>query len=119
VALRPVSYYFKEQDRARNPERNIGFVAQDVEPVLPNLVSGQGDEMRSPDYAGMSVVAIGAIQEQQKIIAAQEKQIAAQQEKIAALTDRLGRLERLLSQITADAAPLSDAGAQHLRANGR
>ena len=49
--------------------KSLGFVAQDLNDVLPELVLYQEDaDQYSVNYAGMSVVAIKAIQEQQEII---------------------------------------------------
>ncbi|GMU24399.1 MAG: hypothetical protein AMXMBFR13_44730 [Phycisphaerae bacterium] len=91
-----VSYYFKEQDRARNPERNMGFIAQDVEPVLPNLVSGRGDAMRSLDYSGMSVVAIGGIQELRR---EKDAELREQQAEIASLRNEVSELRAQLAAV--------------------
>ena len=66
-----------------NKIQSIGFLAQDVQPIFPEVVSKQ--EIEDPnaemkevygiDYAGMSVIAIKAIQEQQKIIEQLTKRI--------------------------------------------
>lgn len=113
-SLRPVSYYLVNQDRAREPDRNIGLVAQEVQLLFPSLVHGS-EGTRTLDYAGLSVAAIGAIQEQQRLIETQQgqiielraekarqiaesnRQLAAQQSRIDALEARLARLENILS----------------------
>lgn len=48
----------------------IGFLAQDLEKLFPEFVyrTGENAESYSVDYAGLSVVALKAIQEQQKLI---------------------------------------------------
>ncbi|HAI20089.1 MAG TPA: hypothetical protein DCM10_20015, partial [Xanthomarina gelatinilytica] len=44
----------------------IGFIAQEVKSLFPELVHfSEADELYGIDYAGFSVVAIKAIQEQQ------------------------------------------------------
>jgi hypothetical protein len=100
LELRPVSYYLDRQDFDHDPRRHIGFIGQEVEPLLPSLVYGSGEEMRTLDYSGMSVVAIGAIQEQQRLIGEQRDRIrklesdgATQDARIAGLANRLERLE--------------------------
>lgn len=70
-----------------NPEhiRSIGFLAQDVQKVFPELISvnknnegnPQVDNQLGMDYAGLSVIAIKAIQEQQAQIEALKAEIAA------------------------------------------
>jgi hypothetical protein len=68
-----------------NPSKiqSIGFIAQEVEPLFPEVVSKQETDDSNAeikdqygmDYAGMSVIAIKAIQEQQKIIEQLTKRI--------------------------------------------
>jgi hypothetical protein len=70
-----------------NPDniQSIGLIAQEVEPLFPELVNKQEiidpnselKEIYGMDYSGMSVVAIKAIQEQQKIIEQLTKRIEA------------------------------------------
>ncbi|HEX8875720.1 MAG TPA: tail fiber domain-containing protein [Phycisphaerales bacterium] len=64
LKLRPVHFVWK-----RSSERDAGLIAQEVRDVLPDLVTG--DESRgvlTVDYSKVGVVAVGAIQEQQKKI---------------------------------------------------
>ncbi|MEZ4874611.1 MAG: tail fiber domain-containing protein [Flavobacteriaceae bacterium] len=68
--LEVVDYTFKHQS---NNDRHLGLIAQDVEPLFPQLVKKptfeQGEE--SPymlNYSGFGIIAIKAIQEQQQII---------------------------------------------------
>ncbi len=103
LALRPAEFYMKHQDRARDPHIHLGLIAQEVLPVLPSLVY-PGQTLRM-NYDRLGVVAIGAIQEQQRIIQAQRHTIAQLQARDADLEARLQRLE---SRISADmAAPES------------
>jgi hypothetical protein len=69
----------------------IGFIAEDVQPLFPELVEtiGEEGENMAVNYAGFSVVAIKAIQEQQKIIEKQETEIQD-------LKKRLDMLEELI-----------------------
>ncbi|MEP6796083.1 MAG: tail fiber domain-containing protein, partial [Saprospiraceae bacterium] len=71
----------------------IGFIAQDVEPIFPQLVTppsttGGREINYTMNYAGFGVLAIEAIQEQQKIIDAQEVRIAKLEEAVAELLTR-------------------------------
>lgn len=70
MQLTPSSYQFIEGNPGQ--KTSLGFVAQDVENLFPELVSVSTDE-RSPgvyslNYAGFGVLAIKAIQEQQQEI---------------------------------------------------
>jgi hypothetical protein len=64
LALRPVSYRFTGQESAST---HFGLIAQEVESVLPEFVADAGG-LKTLNYAGLSVVAIGAVQEQQSQI---------------------------------------------------
>ncbi len=85
-----------------NPDQktSLGFIAQDVEKLFPELVSVSTDE-RSPgnyslNYAGFGVLAIKAIQEQQMLIEAQKVRLDRQHTEIQNLKTRLERLETLV-----------------------
>ncbi|MTB52460.1 tail fiber domain-containing protein [Lewinella sp. W8] len=86
--LRIKTYRYKSADK---PEMTIGLLAQEAQELFPELVAySAADELYGVNYAGFSMVAIKAIQEQQETI-------DAQTEKIEALEARLARLEALLS----------------------
>ncbi len=89
LQLEPSSYRFLRS--GNDGVRSIGFVAQDVQAIFPEIVEGsETDDYLSLTYASFSVLAIGAIQEQQAII-------ETQAEAIAELNTRLKRLEQLMS----------------------
>jgi hypothetical protein len=88
LLLQPVSYRFKSHP---SHQPTIGFIAEDVLPVFPELVevTGETDDDLGVNYAAFSVVAIKAIQEQQVIIEKQETEIRD-------LKNRLDVLEELI-----------------------
>jgi len=93
MKLDPSAYnYF---GRETSPRKSIGFIAQDVQKIFPELVQENidkdGKSILSVNYTGFSVLAIKAIQEQQQVISKQEK-------KITDLEYRLARIEALLSE---------------------
>jgi hypothetical protein len=105
LRLRPVTWQWQD---ATKTEPNVGLIAQDVEPVLPELVIHNADNKGSLglNYMGLVPVTINAIQQQQaqiedqqKLIAEQQQQIAEQQEQNRKLEERLAALEKLLSAI--------------------
>ncbi len=55
--------------------KSIGFIAQDVESIFPDLVRDGDDGYKGLVYDGFAVIAIKAIQEQQKIIEELQKKI--------------------------------------------
>jgi hypothetical protein len=82
MQLEPVEYEMKDN----NPDhkKTIGFIAQDVKAVFPELVNVIQDtasghkgisDLHTLNYGSFGVIAIKAIQEQQKHILAQQQQI--------------------------------------------
>ena len=92
------------QYKSNNPVKleSIGFIAQDVKPLFPELVHSTSDEdqqeLLTLDYSGFGVLAIKAIQEQQEKISEQEKQIASQEARIKALEDQVAFLIKQLEK---------------------
>jgi len=64
LQLRPRNYYLISDDLSR---KQIGVVAQELETVLPELVSQEAG-IKGVAYSKLSVVALKAIQEQQALI---------------------------------------------------
>lgn len=87
LKLRPVTYYWN-QDQPRDPKLQFGLIAQEVEPLFPEMVNTATDEMqtKSVNYQALHALSIKVIQEQQK-------QIEELQQKQAALEQRLLLLE--------------------------
>lgn len=84
--LRPVSYNYIDKDKFGSG-RTIGFIAQEVETVIPEVVKKAADdyELRSLNYVEIIPVLTGAIQEQTKIIEEQKTLIADLLKRVEAL----------------------------------
>jgi hypothetical protein len=101
LQLQAKKYSFKaDPDRADN----IGFIAQDVEKLFPELVttpieSGTHQEYYMMDYAGFGVLAVQAIQEQQVIIESQNERLEVQGREIQELKSELAAIKALLEQV--------------------
>ena len=103
LRLRPVTWNWKAKP---DGGRQLGLIAQEVETVLPELVTTDKDaeQTKGLSYIGLVPVTIKAIQEQQtqiedqrKVITEQQDQIRHQQEQNRKLEERLEALERMLS----------------------
>lgn len=94
--LRPVTFTWKDQDG----KTDLGFIAQEVEPVLPDLVSSAADGYLGLDYGRMVAPAIGAIQELdlkiENMEAVIEERLDGQDKRIKELEERVEELERRL-----------------------
>ncbi len=79
LQLKPRTYKFIKG--SPNQKRCFGFVAQEVEKVCPELTHKSDDKrsagMYTLNYSGFGVLAIAAIQEQQKIIEKLQKEVKA------------------------------------------
>ncbi|WP_375238317.1 tail fiber domain-containing protein [Aurantibacter sp.] len=78
LALNPVNYIYKKD---KNKLLQNGFIAQEVQELFPELVDEKNGYL-SLNYDGFSVLAVKAIQEQQKKIKSQEERINHLEEEI-------------------------------------
>lgn len=84
-ALNPVKFDFKKGCGSEEKDL-LGFVAQDVEPVIPELVKPFGDDgLKGLKTGDMIPVLVKAIQEQQALIEAQKTAIESLIARITAL----------------------------------
>jgi hypothetical protein len=73
LELRGVYFSWKED---KSGKRRVGFIAQDMEKVLPEVVfTNPVDGLKGINYAEISAVLAEAIEEQQKQIESQQQQI--------------------------------------------
>ena len=75
--LRGVSYYWTQEDFPKkdfSDKKQIGFIAQEVEKMFPELVFTDKMGYKSVDYAKMTAVLVEAIKEQQKQIEQLQKE---------------------------------------------
>ncbi|MFO7923017.1 MAG: tail fiber domain-containing protein, partial [Bacteroidales bacterium] len=80
--------------------KRIGFIAQEVEQVLPELVfTNPGDGLMGVNYAEMTAVLAEAIKEQQKIIDIQKSALEILEQKIESVTDENNRLAATLNEM--------------------
>lgn len=85
LALKPRTYHLKTNP---NAELQIGFVAQEVEEIIPELVDEEAG-IKGLDYKGFGVIAIGAVQE----LNSELETLKAENELLRA---RLSKIEQLL-----------------------
>ena len=94
LKLRPVEYNLISNDL-----RQVGFIAQEVQKLVPEVVTGkEGDlskgEILGITYSNLVPVLAKAIQEQQKQIEDQNAKIAAQQKQIEELIKLMKELKK-------------------------
>ena len=97
--LRGVSYNWRASEFPQmnfSDGRSIGFIAQEVERVLPELVSRDGKGFLSLAYSEMLPVVVEAVKEQQKQIESQAASIAAQKALIVQQQQQIDTLKKLI-----------------------
>ncbi len=87
--LKPVYYILKDDEMDR---KQIGFIAQDVKEVIPELVDGV-EGTYSLAYAQFVPVLVNAVKEQQKQMEDWKSQIAEQQKQIEDLKAQINELK--------------------------
>jgi hypothetical protein len=86
--LHPISFVWNEKSE-KSGKKDIGISGQEIEKYFPELVFKNDDGYISVDYSKLSVVAISAIKEQQKIIEEQAQKIKILEEKIKELESKI------------------------------
>ena len=80
MALNGVSFEWIQKDESKGitdgPDQSIGVIAQEVELVLPSLVSEKRNGNKAVNYSGLIPVLLEAIKEQQNQIESLELRIA-------------------------------------------
>ena len=97
LKLRPVSYRLKSDTNSEMCR--IGFIAQEVEPLFPEVVSEMAG-FKGIAYADMVSIAIGAIKELNQIVREQESALAEKATKVDQLEKELATLRQLVAQQT-------------------
>jgi hypothetical protein len=85
LKLNPVSFYWKDENMDK--DKHFGFVAQEVEKILPELVRQDSQGKKTLNYDELIPYLVRAIQEQQRIIQEQQKEIRELKEKILRMTN--------------------------------
>lgn len=78
--LRPVSYFWNETGKKKggNAQLQYGLVAQEVEKVLPNIVSTDNDGYKAVNYNELIPLLLQTVQEQGKKIEKLQKELQQQ-----------------------------------------
>ncbi len=99
MRLRGVSFEWRA-DARKNGElpkgTQVGFIAQEVERVLPEVVHTDSDGYKSVSYANLTALLVEAMKELHAEKEALEQHVTAQQGEITELQQKMARVEALL-----------------------
>ena len=97
MKVNPVRYSFKKDSEKKS---QVGLIAQDVQKLYPEIVNYyQEEDLYHIKYAELNVIAIKAIQDQQKTITAQNQVLQDQAIIIKSQEDRISKLEKLMEKL--------------------
>jgi len=91
LQMRGVTYEWKD---SREPGDRMGFIAQEVEPILPQVVDNNNDHY-TMQYAPITAVLIEAIKEQQQQIQALQNENEKQQAEISQLKNEVAKITQM------------------------
>jgi FtsZ-binding cell division protein ZapB len=111
LKMQGVTYHWKvdEYPDKHFPEgEQIGFIAQEIEKVYPQVVRTDKDGYKSVDYSKLTPVLVEAIKEQQKIIEELQKIIQHLQEENSQIKQANAQLKQANAQLSAEIKMLNE-----------
>jgi len=106
LSLRGTEYFFTNdefKDKNFPVGKQIGFIAQEMEQVMPDLVRSNNGAGYTVNYIGLIPVLVEAMKEQQTQIEEKDAAISCLQNQLSSLEARLARIEANMLQGPADA----------------
>ena len=97
LKLQGVNYYWRKDefpDKGFSSDKQIGFIAQDIEKTFPEVVMTDKDGYKSVDYSRLTPILVEAIKEQQKSILVQQETMQEQQKEIEKLKQEIEKLKQ-------------------------
>ncbi|MEO1261228.1 MAG: tail fiber domain-containing protein [Bacteroidota bacterium] len=82
-----------------NEDQQIGFIAQELEEILPLVVMTDKEGYKSVDYSRLTPVLVEAVKEQQQIIDAQQTEINELKSQVASLEDLKAQVAALTQMV--------------------
>ena len=102
TALQPVHYVWRSEEfpnRHFGNGQNYGLIAQDVEQVLPELVTTADDGFKAVDYSGLPLLTIQAVKDLNLEVTDLKSGANALKSENDALKQRVAELERLVKEL--------------------
>ena len=97
LQLRGVSYNWI--DTKRDSAQQVGFIAQEVEKVFPQLVKTDEQGIKSVAYSNMVPILLQAIKEQQQMI----EELKSASDKVKSLEEKVEKLQQTMSSMVSSA----------------
>lgn len=97
--LRPVSFSFKNADTKKFGDRRYGFIAQEVEKIIPELVRNRGNTKYMVYQDLISLVTLAA-KDQQERLEKHQTEVSKLRTLVSKLGEKLGSLQSRVASIT-------------------
>lgn len=92
LKLRGVTYFYKKTGDDKSGEaqaKQLGLIAQEVEKIIPEVVSTNEKGIKSITYGNLVALLIESTKEQNKLVSDQKEKIAELQQKVESLSSQL------------------------------
>ena len=102
LALNGIYYYWKKNefpDMQFTGNRQVGFSAQEMEKLFPEMVMTDANGYKSVDYGRLTPVLVEAIKEQQEQINAQQQQIDELKKDKLQIQEQIAELKKMMEKI--------------------
>ncbi len=110
MSINGVTYDFRVDeftDRNFPTTKQVGFIAQNVEEVLPEVVRTNGDGYKAVDYAKVTALLTEAIKEQQEQIRSQSEIIRSQEIQLTTLVSKMNDLSTVVAGLKVNTKEVS------------
>jgi len=103
--LRPVSYVMKEKGLVEAKNLRFGFIAQEIEKVLPSLVHTDEDNgKKALNYQDIIAVVVMTLQQEMSVLEGVKSTLKAHDERITSVDERVALLEKELMALREELA---------------
>jgi Chaperone of endosialidase/Head domain of trimeric autotransporter adhesin len=102
LALNGIYYYWKKDefpDMQFNDKRQLGFSAQEVEKLFPEIVMTDTNGYKSVDYGRLTPVLVEAVKEQQKQINEQQQGIDELKKDKLQMQEQINELKKIVEKL--------------------
>jgi len=96
LKLRGVSFNWKSTKNKTDNKKHIGLIAQEVEKIIPELITEDEKGNKAITYSGMVPVMVEAMKEQQKIIEKLRKELKMQENKNDELQQKIDKIFEMM-----------------------
>ncbi|MCU0435056.1 MAG: tail fiber domain-containing protein [Bacteroidia bacterium] len=107
MKMRGATYLFRSPDMPEGTPgvQQIGFIAQELQQVVPEVVAVGDDGIYSVNYNALTPLLVEGIKVQQGTINAQQVKIDEQQQQLATQQQRIEKLEAMMANMGGNATP--------------